>query len=607
MTTSLYAPVASPGDVSAKNYTSLYSDSLTPGPNPSGDVTIQGNLTVRGGNIYTTATTASVFPTNATTVNAFTAATSLNLGGPTGFTSINNELAVNGQFITLRANSTGTPPPAPTGEGGMIIHRGSTGQDAYIIWAETGTLATSYWDISADAQIQGDLITHGLSFVDGNQIIGNASQTSPVNDFYLIARRGLPTYPDVSLKWNESIQKWQFSNNGVTFYDMVTGGSGGSATFGNITIAVADANTITTTSGALKLDSATGSVDVTGTLTAANITTTGTIISDGVLGTNGNYIAINYDDTTLTANAGLLVKRGAPADVALRWNYTSNTWQFSNNGTTYYDMVSSIDTLTDVVITTPTAGQLLTYDGTNWVNNYTITGSAANQTINHVRSGAFNADVSTTLRNAARFTKKFTDVTGAPTDRGGPGLLFNVQDSASTNYAYATITSNYSGTGNHSVSVLTSTDNFSTNSEAINITATQTSFPGSINVTGNINAASSTAFLSAINLDSRVIKNTATQTYTSASQQVFGNVPIATYRTVKYVWQISRGTEFQAVETLVTHDGTTAHMVAYGDVRTGNNLADFNVDISGSNMRILVTPTSAASTTFTCDYSLFYI
>ena len=692
MTTSLYAPVASPGDVSAKNYTSLYSDSLTPGPNPSGDVTIQGNLTVRGGNIYTTATTASVFPTNATTVNAFTAATSLNLGGPTGFTSINNELAVNGQFITLLANSTGTPPPAPAGEGGMIIHRGSTGQDAYIIWAETGTLSTSYWDISADAQVQGDLFTHGLLFVDGNQIIGNASQTTPVNDFYLIARRGTPTYPDVSLKWNESTDKWQFTNDGVTFYDMVTSGSGGSATFGNITIAVADANTITTTSGALKLDSANDTINAdTASLTAANlfantaivsygqlgandktlllnfddgtdtndgyfkinrggtgsavslkwnesidkwqftndgatylnmvgsdpstgnvavtgnITATGTIIADAQIGTNGNQILLNADDVALTGNAGLTVRRGASADVSLRWNYTTNKWQFTNDGTTYYDMVSSIDDLTDVIITTPTAGQLLTYDGTDWVNNYTITGSAANQTINHVRSGAFNADISTTLKNAARFTKKFTDVTGAPTDRGGPGLLFNVQDSASTNYSYATLTSNYSSTGDHSVSIVTSTDNFATANEVVNFTAAETTFPQDITVGGNINATTGTAFLSAINLDSRVIKNTATQTYTSASQQVFGNVPIATYRTVKYVWQISRGTEFQAVETLVTHDGTTAHMVAYGDVRTGNNLADFNVDISGSNMRILVTPTSAASTTFTCDYSLFYI
>lgn len=686
MTTSLYAPVASPGDVSAKNYTSLYSDSLTPGPNPSGDVTIQGNLTVRGGNIYTTATTASIFPTNATTVHAFNAATNLLIGPSTGYTTIGNNLNVNGEYIILNADFQGNPPINPSGTGwaGIIANRGVGNPGAYINWIETGVFNTSYWEVDNDMIIFGDLTTTQGLFVQGDQIVGNSAQTgSPVTDFYLTARRG--SSPDTNIRWNEATDTWQFSNDGTTYYDMVTGGSGGSATFGKITIAVANDHAISTTSGPLTLaaangviqantsdftadnlyavtsiisygalgandktltlnnddgtdtndgfitikrggtgsavslkwnesidkwqftndgstyfnmvgsDPSTGDVAVTG-----NITATGTIIADAQIGTNGNQILLNADDVTLTGNAGLTVRRGASADVSLRWNYTTNHWQFTNDGTTYYDMVSSIDTLTDVVITSPTAGQLLTYDGTNWINNYTIVANSANQTINLERSGAFNGDTPTSTRSAARLTKKFTDVTGAPTDRGGPGLLFNVQDSASTNYAFATVTSNYSSTGDHDVRILTSTDNFATANEAVSFTATETTFPQNITVGGTVNASS-------INLDTRVIKNTSTATYTSATQQVFGNVPIATYRTIKYIWQISRGTEFQAVETLVTHDGTFAHMVAYGDVRTGSNLADFNVDISGGNMRILVTPTSAASTTLTCDYSLFYI
>ena len=702
MTTSLYAPVASPGDVSAKNYTSLYSDSLTPPPNPSGDVTIQGNLTVRGGNIYTTATTASVFPTNATTVNAFTAATTLNLGGNTGTTTINNLLDVNGKNITLMASTTG---PLPAGdEYGLIVNRGSSGQEASLIWVETGTRSTSYWNIDADARIQGDAAIQNLLFVEGDQIIGNAVGAVPTADFSLIARRGLPTFSDVSIRWNGTATKWQFTNDGVTFYDMVTGGSGGSATFGNITIAVADANTITTTTGALKLDSAndtinadtasltannlyantsivsygalgsngkvltlnydngtdtnnggilinrgslgnysslkwdesidtwqfydglvyrnmvgsdpaTGDVNVPGVLDASSVQTTGNIIAGGVIGTNGNFAVLNYDDTTLAANAGLVVRRGASADVALRWNYTTNKWQFSNDGTTYYDMVSSIDDLTDVVITTPTGGQLLTYDGTNWVNNYTITGGAANQTLNLVRIGAFSTDTPTfpVPRSSLRLTKRFNDVTGTINNQGGPGLTLNVQDSTGTNTAFAGLTSNYNSSGNSSIALLTSTNNFTTADEIVNFTLLQTTFPQDVSigqdleVTGNITVNTGTIFANLINIDGRVLKNTATATFTSATQQVFGTVPIATFRTVKYTWQISRGTEFQALETLVTHDGTTAHMTAYADVRTGSNLADFNVDISGGNMRILVTPTSAASTVIVCDVSVFYI
>jgi len=623
MTTSLYTPVASPGDVSAKNYTSLYSDSLTPGPNPSGDVTIQGNLTVRGGNIYTTATTASVFPHNATTVNAFTAATTLNLAGDTGYTTINNQLNIGGKAVTLMANTTG---PLPLGdEYGLVVKRDGSLETASLIWVETGNLSTSYWSISADARILGDASIQNNLFVDGNSIIGNAANTNPAADFSLVARRGLPTYNDVAIFWNGAASKWQFTNDGTTFYDFVTSGSSGSATFGNINIAVADANTISTNAGSLKLASSSNAIDAsTADLTAANLFANNSIISSGVLGTNGNFVVVNYDDTALAGNAGFVVRRGASADVALRWNYTTNKWQFTNDGTTFYDMVSSIDDLSDVVITTPTGGQLLTYDGTNWVNNYTITGSAANQTINHVRSGAFSADTTSTFRTSSRFTKKFTDVTGAPLDKGGPGLIFNVQDSTGTTWSYAGLTSNYLTSGYHNISLVTSGDNFTNINEVANFALNQSTFPQDVSVgqdlsvTGNITTTSGTVTAgavtttgtvtaSAINLDSRVIKNTSTQTYTTTSQQVFGNIPIATYRTVKYIWQISRGTEFQALETLVTHNGTNAYITTYADIRTGANLANFDVDISGSNMRILVTPTSSASTVLVTDYTLFNV
>jgi hypothetical protein len=632
MTTSLYTPVASPGDVSAKNYTSLYSDSLTPGPNPSGDVTIQGNLTVRGGNIYTTATTASVFPHNATTVNAFTAATTLNLAGDTGYTTINNQLNIGGKAVTLMANTTG---PLPLGdEYGLVVKRDGSLETACLIWVETGNLSTSYWSISADARILGDASIQNNLFVDGDSIVGNAANTNPAANFSLVARRGLPTYNDVAIIWNGAASKWQFTNDGTTFYDFVTSGSGGSATFGNINIAVADANTISTNSGPLKLASSTNAIDAsTADLTAANLFANNSIISSGVLGTNNNFVVVNYDDNTLTGNAGFVVRRGASADVALRWNYTTNKWQFSNDGTTYYDMVSSLDTLSDVVITGPVNAQFLVYDGTNWINSNTTTATSASQTLQLKRSGAFSGDLPDTPKSALRLIKKFTDVATAPYDKGGPGITLNVEDSTGTQYSFAAITSNYDSGGDNAIALISSSDGFTSlheNAVFGALTSTINSDPtvngdlqvngtgnfngsvtvasGNLNVTsGNIIATSATASLSSINLDSRVIKNTATQTYTTTSQQVFGNIPIATYRTVKYTWQISRGTEFQALETLVTHNGTTAYITTYADIRTGANLANFDVDISGSNMRILVTPTSAASTVLVCDYTLFNV
>ena len=92
------------------------------------------------GNITTTTVgTLSIFPNNATTVNAFGAATTLNLGATTGTTTVNNNLSVLGtlyvqgpvtaisssnlyvadQFILLASGSAGNT------DGGIVIDRGT--------------------------------------------------------------------------------------------------------------------------------------------------------------------------------------------------------------------------------------------------------------------------------------------------------------------------------------------------------------------------------------------------------------------------------------------------------------------------------------------------
>jgi len=102
-------------------------------------LTLTGDLAVNGGDITTSQTSATVFNTTATTVNAFGAATTLNLGAATGTTTVGNSLVVTGdlyvngtttqinttellvedKFILLASGST------TAGDGGIIIDRGS--------------------------------------------------------------------------------------------------------------------------------------------------------------------------------------------------------------------------------------------------------------------------------------------------------------------------------------------------------------------------------------------------------------------------------------------------------------------------------------------------
>lgn len=102
-------------------------------------LTLTGDAAVNGGDITTTNASATVFNTNATTVNAFGAATTLNLGNASGNTTIagnavvQGDFTVNGtvtyinvqdlyiedRFILLASGST------TAGDGGIIIDRGS--------------------------------------------------------------------------------------------------------------------------------------------------------------------------------------------------------------------------------------------------------------------------------------------------------------------------------------------------------------------------------------------------------------------------------------------------------------------------------------------------
>lgn len=94
-----------------------------------------------------------------------------------------------------------------------------------------------------------------------------------------------------------------------------------------------------------------------GELKSAPISTDGTNITiDGNLTVNGttttvnseivtiadNFIVLNSNVTgTPTENAGIEVERGTSTNVSIRWNETTDKWQITEDGTTFYDIVTS--------------------------------------------------------------------------------------------------------------------------------------------------------------------------------------------------------------------------------------------------------------------------
>ena len=87
----------------------------------------------------------------------------------------------------------------------------------------------------------------------------------------------------------------------------------------------------------------------------------GNLQIDGDFTAQGDAVTINSDktDTDVYVNFG----RVAPGlNAAIRWNATTDSFEWSADSTTWYDFI-------DVVLTTPQEGQSIIYNGTNWENS----------------------------------------------------------------------------------------------------------------------------------------------------------------------------------------------------------------------------------------------
>jgi len=124
-------------------------------------LTLSGDAAVNGGDVTTTATTASLFNANATTLNVGGAATTVSIGANSGNTTVNNNLIVTGDLtvegttttlntatlsvedniVLLNKNVTGSP----SLDAGLEIERG-TSANVSILWNETSDL----WTITND-------------------------------------------------------------------------------------------------------------------------------------------------------------------------------------------------------------------------------------------------------------------------------------------------------------------------------------------------------------------------------------------------------------------------------------------------------------------------
>jgi hypothetical protein len=112
-----------------------------------------------------------------------------------------------------------------------------------------------------------------------------------------------------------------------------------------------------------------------------------------------------------------------------------------------------------------------------------------------------------------------------------------------------------------------------------------------LQVNGNISINGTTSYGS-------VTATTATVSQTA----IHSGLSTSTYRSVEYTIQATQGTNFHATKILSIHNGTVAYNSEYGTIYNNTSVGTFDVDVSGGNIRLLVTPASSSSTTYTINF-----
>jgi hypothetical protein len=91
---------------------------------------------------------------------------------------------------------------------------------------------------------------------------------------------------------------------------------------------------------------------------------------------------------------------------------------------------------------------------------------------------------------------------------------------------------------------------------------------------------------------------TGTFTASGTAQQAAMSLSATVYRTVEFTVQATLGTTYNSSKFMVIHDGTNTSVTEYGNVALplGSSLSSLiTADISGGNIRLLVTPVTTAT------------
>lgn len=96
-----------------------------------------------------------------------------------------------------------------------------------------------------------------------------------------------------------------------------------------------------------------------------------------------------------------------------------------------------------------------------------------------------------------------------------------------------------------------------------------------------------------------IVSTTRTATHvaaTASSEVTIDSFASATYRSAKYLVQMTISGGYHVLELNLLHNGSTVFITQYGELKTNGSLGTFDADINSGNVRLLFTPTNNNTT-----------
>ena len=271
------------------------------------------------------------------------------------------------------------------------------------------------------------------------------------------------------------------------------------------------------------------------------------------------------------------------------------------------DFGNSLSKLHDVYAPTPAANDVLLYNNSNsrWENTqlqlgaHTVGNYVASITNGSYITGGAAGSEGAALTLAVDATSANTASKVVARDASGNFSAGTITAALSGNASTATTLqtartiNGVSFNGSANIVVSTAGTGITVSGTTISINTTVATLTGTQTLTNK----SLTAFdqkLSTTTIANQAVTQTSIATTAQTAVDTFATT---TYRSAKYLVQITQGTNYQVSEILVIHNGTTTTMTEYGVMNTGGSLATFACDVNTGNVRLLATMASATAAT----------